>query len=196
MESQKGSSEPDLTIADVLGPMAAIFNFDLREPGVIDLYETSLAKIDLDLLHVTVSALMEELDWMPRPAAIIRKAKAIEAESSDKPAEEEHWRKDSYDCPTCRDTGYVSIWTPDAMRWALSQAGKRTYATEPRRCLTEAAAKCTCSRGQSRGGSAATYDERLQLRVQPGSVKTKIESLMKWANQWQPANYVDAFESY
>lgn len=182
-------------LASLVSELCTTYRVDM-EIELVDRYTEALTDIEFELVEMAVAELIKESDWMPKASEIRRAAKRIEAESSDKPAEEEHWRKDSYDCPTCRDTGYVSIWTPDAMRWALSQAGNRTYATEPKRRLTEAAAKCTCSRGQSRGGSAATYDERLQLRVQPGSVKTKIESLMKWANQWQPANYVSEFESY
>jgi hypothetical protein len=176
--------------------MAAIFNCDLTEEGVLDLYVQSLSGIDTGLLNVTVSELMREVDWMPRPAAILRKAKEIDAASSDKPAEEEHWRKDRYDCLLCRDTGYVTVWTRDALKWALHQAGSKPCEKEPKRRLSEAAAKCTCSRGKSRGGNATEYNDAGHVRIEPGSTGQKVDQLMVWAKQWKPSNYVEALEAY
>ena len=166
------------------------------KPELIAEYSSALEDLDPSLVGLAVDELIREETWMPTAALIRKTAKRIRVESSDKPAEPDHWRKEKYDCSICKDTAYVTVWTPEAMRWALSQATDRSFVREPPRRLNEAAAKCTCHRGQSRGGSAATYSPGIHVPVFPGCVSSKIDNLLKWANNWKPANYVAAFDEF
>jgi hypothetical protein len=157
---------------------------------LVDGYSGALESWDPVLLRAAVDELITVSRWMPKPAEILQVAKRLQSESSPKEAEPEHWRRDCFKCLTCRDTAYVAVWSAPAMRWALCHVGSIKRDREPARRLHEDVARCTCPRGQSRGGSTATYDPEFHVLVEGSGILQKVDRLVEWARSWKPANYV------
>lgn len=207
----EGTQSSELTLADILTPMASVYQFDLSEDGVIDLYEIALDGIELSLVRAAVNALAQEVNWMPRPAAIVAKAKRLEAESSTRTAEPEHYRTYKYGCKYCEDTGLRTVWHPSAMQAAIDLARDRINADELRAKAKTCVVRCTCSSGDDRrirrerkkpdpnqvDEAGLIFREATMIEVDRSQrLKDQIAELAAWGRYWQPPNYVGEFEQF
>lgn len=189
-------------IAAIVSRLCTVYSVDVS-PDLMRAYVDALDDCEHDALDLAADQLVKESEWMPKPAELRRTAKRILAESSRGQAEPEDWRRDTYQCPICRDTGWVRVWHPEALRTAIEHHEGRTTIERLRRRMYEAVAKCTCQRGQARPGSAITYDPDAMPVVQPGTTASQLEALLAWAATHRidttPSdmpNYVPEFEHF
>lgn len=152
------------------------------EPLLVDGYLSVLMDLDSTLLRDAIKNLTATSQWMPRPAEIVSEVRRLDAEANPYQEETAHWRLDTYDCPKCLDTGYVTVWSPQAMKLAIQAVRDGALVLGHARGLYECVAKCVCEIGQKKLGGAAT------LRVPPmvvidrrKTVAGRNADLLEWA---------------
>lgn len=185
----------EVTIATAVSQLATVFSVDMTD-DLLEAYYVALSDIDASLVKVAADELLKEAQFMPRPAELRRAAKRIQAESSDKPAELEHWRRDRYNCLLCRDTGFVTIWHPKTMQAAIRFRDGRITEEQFARVRYEAVARCSCRIGESKPQQIVQYDESKDIRITCVSQKSKFDLVTAWAAGYTPPNYVNDFDRF
>ena len=183
------------SITVMIDRFCSVFNVDLTDE-LIDEYTKAVDDLEPSCIQVATDELIKESTFMPKPAEIRRAAKRIAAESSSKPAEPEHWRRDTYRCQICRDTGYVTIWHPRAMAAAIAYLANKATEDTFRRNQYPAAAKCTCQRGQDCPGSTRTYNPDSDVKIDQWSHGERVKALLERAKNFKPPNYVPEFDEW
>ena len=173
-----------------------------------------------DEMNEAASRLIKTSKFMPRIADFWNQIDLIRVERAPAPDPiSEHWRRRTYDCPDCEDTGLRTVWHPKAMsgavRYVRGKLGERAW----RGMICTCTVKCVCNRGKERRlrkqkqrFEAASYQgenyEPGELTYNPSIMREvdkrlsstqQVEALLDWAKNYQdpkPANYVESFDEF
>lgn len=189
-------------IADGVSRLCTAFGKPIT-PELVAEFTDALNDIPEPFVADAFQECIRECEHRPPPSVVRKYAKRLQAEAARETREPEDWRRDTYSCLLCRDTGWVRVWHPEALRTAIEHHDGRTTIERLRRRMYEAVAKCRCQRGQDRPGSAITYDPDAMPIVEPGTTASQLEALVAWAATHRlrttPSdmpNYVPEFEHF
>jgi len=185
--------------------MCSVYSRELNDDQLLE-YRRLLSDISAGILEESIDELLSECKWMPTPAEIIKVADRLKAEASRGTREPDHWRKNTYKCLACQDTGLRTIWNPLAIQASIAKMRGRMDELVWRGKLYECVARCTCIAGdkiparQRRRGEPVElprFNEDRMLEVDRTlKVSERIERLLDWARDWKPSNYVAEFDSF
>lgn len=179
-------------VSRILSRFSSVYGRELS-PELIAEWEIVLGEYPPALLTEACDELMGESTFFPKPAEILAIVRRLQAEAAKAQAEpDEHWKRDTYTCHICRDTGYVSVWHPFALQSALCLV--RGQISRQSLKLYECAAKCSCQRGQDRPGKAQTLSNESVIIDRTASFQDQIESLLAWAKSRAFGQRVDEFD--
>lgn len=154
--------------------------------------------LDPERVDAATRRWVREQKFMASPAEICELVVSMMVEEAARergPEPEPHWRRSSFRCRECEDTGFVTVWHPAALKAALEFVAGRLDRPGLRRQALKAAARCSCDIGQARGGSARIFDGRM-VRVERGDGELGVGTLIEWGRAWRPGNYVPEFGNY
>lgn len=157
-------------------------------------FDEVLGHIDSALLMAAAKEWLRSETWMPSPAELLKVTQRIKAESAKATAEPEHWRHHTVRCKECHDTGFISVWMPQAMRSALSHARGEIDDQRLMQSAVGGCVRCECERGQRLAERWPTYREGTHVRC--GDPWSALDGLKAWAKDYKPSNYVAEFDSF
>lgn len=180
-------------VTSLVSRLCGVYHRELTEDLVIA-YRTVLDEVSINDLRVAEKELLATHQWMPTPADIKRVAYRISVESSRGEAEPEHWRRDTHNCHDCQDTGWITVWTPDAMWSAIHLASGKI--TRDQLKLTEAVAKCACIAGQRRPGKAATISSTMLRLDRRQTIQEQVSGLIAWGDRAWNDRRIEEFDRF
>jgi hypothetical protein len=161
------------------------------------------------LLGLARKECLSRPNWFPNPGDLLEAYKRIEAEQPVGPsalAEPEHWRRATYLCRDCRDTGYRSVYSVQSMEKAVAFVRGNLSGTKLKQQLNPVSACCDCDLGvqaaknwtRKRRQEEETY-AKLIFRsppMIPFDRNDPVACLLNWAESFRGRNYVPEFENF
>jgi len=145
---------------------------------LIEVYTKAFEGLDDKILNQAVDRCMGDSNWLPKPKEIKQAYHEVKRELTPKSEEPAHHYLDAYQCPTCRDTGMVTIWSAQTVREALLEVkGGR-----PMKHFYTQAAACTCKAGNKFSTITGRYDPDTHVRSY-GCGQASIERLRQWCRE-------------
>lgn len=207
-----------MTIAECVTRLENTFGSNSRQMPVGEWVAAMRGATD-DELNIATARLIRESKFMPRPADMWELINAVRVDRA--PVCEpivEHWRRQSFVCRDCDDTGLRSVWHPRAMQGAVrfvrGEIGDEAF----RRSLASCMVKCPCQRGRERRltkprqrftpashngenyePGELTLKPSIMVEVAKTGAVNQVNELLDWAREFDartPANYVAAFDDF
>lgn len=189
-----------MSTTKALSKIAAAFGTQLDEPTVL-VWREALADAEPDAIERAADEWIANERWAPKPADIRKAALVISSEAHRAPAEPEHYKRDTFACGVCTDTGLVEVWHPQTIRDIRAEKQRFKYRTVVVRCKCNIGSKHPLANPPKRGDGhqrapLPQLTSRICVRLR-GSFRNAVEAMHTWVSD--PSNlpnYVSEFEEW
>lgn len=189
-----------MSTTKALSKISAAFGTSLDEATVV-VWREALADAEPSAIEKAADEWIANERWAPKPADIRKAALVIAAESNRAPAEPEHYRRDTFTCSVCTDTGLVEVWHPQTIRDIRANKNRLKYRTVVVRCTCNTGANHPLGSPPKRGdghqrNSLPQITSSICIRLR-GSYKNAVTAMKQWVDD--PANlpsYVASFDEW